>query len=173
MKDRPIKGLPAAGFSLVEVVISLGIITFALVALLGIASVGATASLESKWDTESGQIFEEIVGQLQTKPYSQAQQESADDGEFPLPALDDPQNNTTEFHLDAQGRIATAAEGVRKVRVTVADPVSQNYINEKNAAQPGPPRSQLSLVKVEISPHPPRLGGTVSTYYTEICSLQQ
>lgn|GEM_PF-6470496 len=160
------------GFSLVEVVLALGIISFALVALLGITAVGTNAGLQSKWDTEGGQIFEQVMGQLRTKPFGQDQEASPSDPKrYPLPALD--RDGETTFFLDDQSQVVAEGTATRKVVVSSKTPVSLSYLNAAGEAQSVPDRATLALVTVEISPHPPRTAADRSVYFAEICRLEQ
>jgi uncharacterized protein (TIGR02598 family) len=159
------------GFSLVEVVLAIGIVSFALVALLGIATVGTNAGIESKWDTEGGQAFEQIMGQLRTKPYSTNQQADPSNPKiFPLPALNT--NAQESFYLDAENNVVPETQATRLVRVSARSAVALPYLNAKGAAQAAPGQSALAFVTVEISPYPLR-SNTTSTYYAEVCRLQQ
>lgn len=160
------------GFSLVEVVLSLGIISFALVALLGITAVGTNAGLASKWDTEGGQIFEQIMGQLRTKPYTAIQQaEPSNPKQFPLPALSAAANE--EFYLDDQNNVVSADRASRKVRVISQPSVSLPYLSASGTPQLAPGQDALSLVTVEISPYPARSALDTSVYFAEVSRLQQ
>lgn len=60
------------GFSLVEVVIALGIIAFALVAILGMFPVAIGASRDSRTDTRAAGIARLIYGQLRGQPPDRA-----------------------------------------------------------------------------------------------------
>lgn len=161
------------GFSLVEVVLALGIISFAIVGLLGITVVGTSASLDSKRDTEAGQIFEQIVGQLRTKPFDQEQGEGnpSDAEVYPLPALDE--NGSITFFLDDQNRVVSGDQAVHEVQVRIGDPAAQPYLDEKGATQPVPSRNNLSLVTVTIFRSPHRANDPGTVYHMEICPLQQ
>lgn len=179
MRNPPVKtaapcdraGFPR-GFSLVEVVIALGIASFVLVALVGITAVGTSAGLDSRRDTEGGQIFEQIMGQLRTKPFSESQAASATDPKlFPLPALNVDAEET--FHLDDQNNVVPSASATRKVRISISGPVALPYLNAQGAAQTVPSHEALAFVKVEISPHPERTQSETSVYFAEICRLQQ
>lgn len=160
------------GFSLVEVVLSLGIISFALVALLGITAVGTNAGLASKWDTEGGQLFEQIMGQLRTKPYTSAQEaDPSRPKQFPLPPLG--AAAAEEFYLDHLDNVVESGLATRKVRVVSQPAVSLPYLSASGTAQAAPAQDVLSLVTVEISPHPPRSGLDTSVYFAEVSQLQQ
>jgi uncharacterized protein (TIGR02598 family) len=56
-------GVPRGGFSLVEVVIALGIVTFAIVALIGLFGVGLQASKQASEDTETSAMACQILNQ--------------------------------------------------------------------------------------------------------------
>lgn len=162
------------GFSLVEVVIALGIISFVLVALVGITAVGTSAGLDSKRDTEGGQIFEQIMGQLRTKPFTESQEANESDPKlFPLPPLDAVGEKV--FHLDDQSNVVSeqAGSATRQVRISISSPVALPYLNAQGAPQTVPQPETLALVTVEISPYPSRAQSESSVYFAEICRLQQ
>lgn len=56
-----------AGFSLVEVVIALGIVAFAILAIFGALPVGLNVSHSSQDDTRSGQIAQDILTSLSSQ----------------------------------------------------------------------------------------------------------
>jgi uncharacterized protein (TIGR02598 family) len=163
------------GFSLIEVVMAIGIISFALVALLGVTVVGTNAGREGRNDTDFGYVFEQISAQLRSKPFSK--QQTADEANpslFPLPRLDQNTTDAVEFYLDDQNAVAPAGTANKRVRVTVMDPP---VLDEKNAPSLDgryPHRDNLACVLVEISPHPSSPGGSGSAVYmAEICPLEQ
>lgn len=51
-------------FSLVEVVLALGVVSFAIVAILGVIPVGLNAGRSSQSETRSGQIAQDILSSL-------------------------------------------------------------------------------------------------------------
>jgi uncharacterized protein (TIGR02598 family) len=160
------------GFSLVEVVIALGIASFVLVALVGITAVGTNAGLDSRRDTEGGQIFEQIMGQLRTKPFSESQSSSeADPALFPLPALNVDAEEV--FYLDSQNKVVPGDSAIRKVRILSRAPVALSYLDARSAPQGVPDRESLAFVTVEISPNPERAQSETTVYFAEICRLQQ
>jgi type II secretory pathway pseudopilin PulG len=71
------------GFSLVEVVIALGIITFTLVALIGLLAGGLQSGRESVEDVQAAHITSTILGQRRAAPV-------LDEPSFILPRLNDP-----------------------------------------------------------------------------------
>jgi uncharacterized protein (TIGR02598 family) len=58
------------GFSLVEVVIALGIISFAVVALLGLLTVSANSSRFSDEDTVIASIARQVTAELRSTPFA-------------------------------------------------------------------------------------------------------
>lgn len=60
------------GFSLVEIVIALGIVSFALVAIFGLLPTGYKSAIESRRDTRSAFIAEQIVSDLRASSFSNA-----------------------------------------------------------------------------------------------------
>ncbi len=61
--------LAGAGFSLIEVVLALGVITFVLVAVLGLLPVGIQTFRESTADTRAAQMARAIFATLRTEPF--------------------------------------------------------------------------------------------------------
>lgn len=61
--------LADAGFSLIEVVLALGVITFVLVAVLGMIPVGMQTFRESAADTRAAQMARAVFATLRTEPF--------------------------------------------------------------------------------------------------------
>jgi uncharacterized protein (TIGR02598 family) len=59
-----------AGFSLVEVTIAIGIVSFALVTLLGVVPVGLIATQEAMRQTAESQIIKQISSDLGMMPFA-------------------------------------------------------------------------------------------------------
>jgi Tfp pilus assembly protein PilV len=59
-------------FSLVEVVIAIGVISFALVAIIGILPVGLASSRQSAQETRANHLAEEIFSTLRSQPFTSA-----------------------------------------------------------------------------------------------------
>lgn len=57
-------GLPRSGFSLVEVVLALGVISFAIVAILGVVPVGLSTGHSAQNETRAAQIAQDILSSL-------------------------------------------------------------------------------------------------------------
>jgi len=62
--------LTKLGFSLIEVVLSLGIVSFVLVALLGLLSVGMGSLRDSNIDTVTGMIFRDVRARLMGETFT-------------------------------------------------------------------------------------------------------
>lgn len=60
------------GFSLVEVVLSLGIISFAIVAILGLFPVAMNSAKDSRQDTHSAFVVQSVLGQIKSLSASNA-----------------------------------------------------------------------------------------------------
>ena len=54
----------STSFTLVEVVLAIGIVAFAIVAIFGVLPVGLSASHSSQDDTRSGQIAQDVLTSL-------------------------------------------------------------------------------------------------------------
>lgn len=94
------------GFSLVEVVLALGIVAFALVSILGLFPVALGAAKESATETHSAMIAQLIAGQIRSQAASQATFASGPDptvglGSFGIPGLS---NNQTWAVYDEAGQ---------------------------------------------------------------------
>lgn len=163
------------GFSLIEVVLALGIISFALVALLGVTVVGTNAGRESKNDTDYGYVFEQVAGQLRTKPFAKAQASATENARlFPLPRLDENTTTPTTFYLDDQNFVVSAPQANKQVVIRVFDPQPLQEANAPEGSPSYPHRDHLAYVSVEISRYPVSADKSeTSTYFTEVCPLQQ
>lgn len=60
-----------AGFSLVEVTIAIGVVSFALVALLGVIPVGLIATQDAMRQTAKSQIIKQISSDLGMMPFAE------------------------------------------------------------------------------------------------------
>src|SRR5688572_1004797 len=75
-------------FSLVEVALALGVISFAIIGLLGLMTASQQTARESIDRTDGSLLFQKVVNQLKLKPYDKEQQAVLENPEvFPLPSL--------------------------------------------------------------------------------------
>ena len=119
------------GFSLIEVVLALGVISFAFVALFGLLPVGLNAFNNSVDSTMSAQIAENVMSQLKQESFSKLSifndtNAGAQPSFFSLPPFDHP---TPGYYYDDQGNPGTVGSGT--AATPVVNPVAQtptNYI---------------------------------------------
>jgi len=64
------EGAPNGGFGLVEIVISLGVVSFALIALVGLTMVGLNSSRAAQEDTVVASLARNAVAELKTLGYT-------------------------------------------------------------------------------------------------------
>lgn len=67
-----LRRLPAYGFSLMEVVTALSVISFALVALLGVFPIGLENSRTTVAETRAAQVARMVVATLRSEPFQAA-----------------------------------------------------------------------------------------------------
>ncbi|MBN8707863.1 MAG: hypothetical protein BGO12_22090 [Verrucomicrobia bacterium 61-8] len=95
------------GFSLVEVVLALGIATFCVVALLGLFSVGLASQRESRDELQAANIAQSLIAMRRISP-------SVEFGpDFPLPPLNGTSVPRTLMQVDENGRATTSANKIR------------------------------------------------------------
>jgi uncharacterized protein (TIGR02598 family) len=135
-----------SAFSMVEVVLALGISSVALFSIIGLLAVGVQTGRESEDETMAALLSQELVRRLQTKPYDAALN-PADPRDFPLPALNEA--SELEFFVDADNQRVLGAEAVKRVNIRVL-PVPQIGA-EALARAEDTPQSMLSQVVVTVS----------------------
>ena len=59
-------------FSLVEVVIAMGVTTFCLITMLGLLPIGAGIALESRRETRAAYLAQQILGDLRSSSFTEA-----------------------------------------------------------------------------------------------------
>ncbi len=127
MNDFPLHKKPAA-FTLVEVALSLGIMSFALVALIGMLPVGLSTFRDSVNLTIESQIAQQLYTDIQQTPFADSPALSGDyyfnDEGF--------RSDPAQFHFHAKVTVASAGEqlpssngglpnaDVRKVTIEIA-----------------------------------------------------
>lgn len=75
--SAPLPSLPAA-FTLVEVVLALGIVAFAVVALVGLMAVSFDSSRGSDADTSIASMARQITAELRARPFDRLTTEGSD-----------------------------------------------------------------------------------------------
>lgn len=61
---------PTRGFSLVEIVLALGVISFALVAIIGLLPIGLASNRGTIQETRANHLAEEIFSTLRSQPFT-------------------------------------------------------------------------------------------------------
>jgi Tfp pilus assembly protein PilV len=146
--------LKKTAFSLIEVTFALGIIVFCCVAMLSLLTVGFNSARDSADDSQAAMLYEEIVRQIQLKPFNTPAPTPADgSAQLPLPNLT--VTGTTGFLVDQNLHLTTSVGSASKfVKISVSDPPLMT-IQEEQFPQPYPRRKasdgKLAEVKVDIS----------------------
>jgi len=158
-------------FSLVEVVLALGITTLTLVSVLGLMTQGLKSGRESEDETMAASFCQEIIRRLQTKPYDVALNDDATlEDNFPLPALGGISSNT--HFLNAVNVLTTdPGKAVKQVRIDV------NPVLPMPSASPVTPPGQDVLAQVTITVSWPVLAPANEqqsvSFHTELYSQAQ
>ncbi len=142
-------------FSLVEIALAIGVISFAVLGLLGLMASTQSTVRQSIDRTDNSLLFQKVVNQLKVKPFDTEQSASTDEPSvLPLPAL-----NAAEVaapflvneRYDYMGGVddpATLAAGNKVVRVTVLDATDLDVeaMREPTKATD----NQIATVRIEI-----------------------
>lgn len=137
------------GFSLVEVVLALGIISFVLVAIFGLFPVGYKNAQESRRETRAAYLAEQILNDLRSSPFTSASilHEDGNGVLEALPALD----------LSLSGKRALACDNQNAITRQIGEADYSNGVADPNAeflaqVQVTPTEfDHLSEITVEVS----------------------
>lgn len=145
-------------FSLVEIALAIGVISFAVLGLLGLIASTQNTARQSIDRTDNSLLFQKVVNQLKIKPFGEEQKPSLDHPSvLPLPALKT--NGSEKFEpflvderYDYVGGVkdpVAIARASKVVRVIVLDSATLNLagMNPPTPAGDG----QLANVRIEIS----------------------
>ncbi len=145
-----------SGFSLVEIVLALGILSFAIVAILGLFPIAMNDARESKNETHAAMIAQLILGQLRSQP--------ADASSFPVGTNATDGNATTgNWGVDLKDSVeycafySDAGEPLRRAtpaQYTSGDvpaAVSKAAYKVRMKVEPEVPRAGLSKVTIDVS----------------------
>lgn len=170
-------GISGAGFSLVEVVLAMGVVTFALMAILGLLANVMTSSKESQQSTENCMLFQEVVNQLRIKPFREGQDGGS--SVFPLPPLNVP-GEKREFFVDVRNEFVGLTSGAfpkdAKHAIAVMVLNAQNLGIRGSQRPPMATDGRLALVRVEITPASAFQAGAKGrskVYVTEVIALNE
>jgi len=138
-------------FSLIEVTFALGIIVFCCVAMLSLLTVGFNAARSSADDSQAAMLYEEIVRQMQLKPFSTPVPTPSDGSStLPLPALN--LTGTTGFLVDDNFKLTSKVGNAAKfVKISVNDPPDLHLSEETGFPQRKASDGYLAQVRVDIS----------------------
>ena len=142
---KPSIGLKQSGFSLIEIILALGIISFALVGILGLFPVAVDAATSSQRETHAALIARSIFDQLNARPESPKRiiGLSEDfDGSSPAPVtldLDKGSSATINYDIDGNPSAGGGTTAIYQAEISVA-PVT------------GPPDLGVSQVTVTVKP---------------------
>jgi uncharacterized protein (TIGR02598 family) len=151
-----IKTNTSRGFSLVEVAVALGVVSFAILALLGLVVASHNTAREGVDKTDNSLLFEKVVNQLRLKPFTVAQTGSTSDRNcYPLPALN-ASGAAEPFFVDEQYRYVGMGtdmdaknQASKVVRIVVMNAAS---LELDGAQTPGlTSDGQLAYVRIEVS----------------------
>lgn len=99
-----------AGFSLVEVVIAVGIFSFVIVAILGTMTVALNSTRDSEMKLGVTHAAAAIIGNLKANPTNIADANFTNSSVTNLATLSGIQTNTSTNHVDRQGRHVEASD---------------------------------------------------------------
>lgn len=115
-----------SGFSLVEITLAIGIMSFALLSLVGLASVGMQRSGDSRKLQEAASVANRIVQMRRSAPEAAASGTLFDPATFPLPPLTTSVTQTN--YLTASGALtasATNSDAIYGLAVRIAAPPAE------------------------------------------------
>jgi type II secretory pathway pseudopilin PulG len=163
---------PAAssgGFSLVEIVVAIGLISFCLVSLIGLLSVGLDTSRESVATTTNAMLFEKVVNQLRVAAVAPSLEQKGvkDQDLFWLPVLAPvlPSSSSpssapagpreTTFTVDSLSRFlcegaTTDGDAAKVVTIHVQDPCLQPIHGMATNITPLSNGGKIAFVRVTI-----------------------
>lgn len=132
MKNHPPLPVGRKAFTLVEVSLACGVISFALVSILGLIPVGLTTLRETMDQTVEGQIVQKLSAKILLLPYSQ---------------LDTHYATTQNFYYDQEGEEVSLATDAA-YSVAILPPADAVYPGFSNA--PTPESDSLRLMQINV-----------------------
>jgi type II secretory pathway pseudopilin PulG len=122
-----------AGFSLIEVMIAMGIVVFVLIALLGLLSSGLKVSGQAKTELEAAQLASSLINLRRAAPTGSLQ-------DCPLPSLTNAAPTLQHLFLDQTGRVSNTqadayydlcytispGEGAARIFLSLSHPARNN-----------------------------------------------
>ncbi|HRJ71349.1 MAG TPA: hypothetical protein PLS03_03950 [Terrimicrobiaceae bacterium] len=124
-----------SAFSLVEILVSLGIIVFVLVALMGLLSSGLRVSTQARTELEASQVAASLISRRRAAP-------TVSLPDFPIDPLTNATASLEHRYLDRSGTpVATASDAYYDLYYEVA-PAEGNRMARLYLALAHPPQSQ-------------------------------
>jgi uncharacterized protein (TIGR02598 family) len=137
------------GFSLVEVVLALGIMSFCLMALMALLPLGLNTIKNASEETAGINIVSNVVADLRSTP---AASQTSPTYQIALPAPTATGNQPQVLYLDQAGGVlasGSSPDARYKVTITLSTPSLQNTITG-NARLSWPARAVKSPATVEV-----------------------
>lgn len=161
--NRPNQTAP--GFSLMEVVIALGVIGIAVVAILGVVPTGLTTGRAAQDETRAAQIAQSVITSISAQaikrdgsgqPILDAQNHQQLNGAIKLPSVSAPvdltANNTYSIYGNNKGDVSDQATGaVYSVKIAITD------------APPGFDAAYTKTCTVSVTSSPVQTAGATGT----------
>lgn len=132
-----------SGFSLIEVVVALGVVAFAIVAILGLVPTGLQTSRNSQNDSRAAQIAQAVFASLASQAPRQFSNISLPlDDNSPV-SFDLSQSETKSFYADNDGKlvgtVASAAYEITAATNKSPTGFDQGYANQVTLTVAWPP----------------------------------
>lgn len=105
-----LRGLPLAAFSLVEIIIALGIFSFVIVAIMGTMTVALNSTRDSEMKLRAAHAVTTIIGTLKASPTNITDPIFANSQITNLTnvSTNTPETNSTKLYVDRQGHAVTS-----------------------------------------------------------------
>ena len=132
------------GFSLIEVTMAIGIVSFCLLTVMGLLSVGSSTLKQAVDQTVESQIAQKLAGEILLTPYSQLTKYAG----------------TNIYFDDAGSSVAAVSDPRYKVQIFLTNP---NYPGSANAPANTPIANSMQTVQMNIVKMP---GESASNRYT-------
>jgi len=146
----------AAAFSLIEIVIAIAIVAFALVAIIGMFPVALKSAKESQQETQAALIGRQIIEGIKSNRPFIVENASVKDG---TTRIDIRSASQTRFEFDESGRITSASPSTDEPPSSL-QPVYIATVDVK----PGTPEPGLTRVDVIIYTPPEAATGNRNTF---------
>jgi uncharacterized protein (TIGR02598 family) len=145
-----------AGFSLVEVVVTIGVIAFSLVAIIGLLPIGLKSGRASIQETRANQIAQQIFNTIRSQPFNAVNFGGLGNASANVDLSSTTTTSTTRLYATYDGNFVAAADYFT---------IDIQYSNTPTGLNAG----TANEVHVKITP---RESGTQALYYATIIAAQ-